>query len=223
MSAPRSVAIDGPVASGKSAVGRRVAEALGYAFLDTGLMYRAVTLCALERAIDIDDEPALSRLARELGLEIRLAPFVDAQLLVDGLDVCPELRAPEVDSAVSHVSKVGGVREQMVKQQRQVAREQPVVMAGRDIGTVVLPKADVKLFLKASVEERGRRRHVEYSAAGDNRDLEEIEEGLRERDRIDSERALSPLRPGDGAHIIETDGMSLDQVVERALETIRSA
>lgn len=219
----RSVAIDGPVASGKSAVGKRVAEALEHAFLDTGLMYRAVTLCALERAIDLDDEPALARLAREMGLEIRLAPFADAQLLVGGRDVCPELRAPEVDSAVSHVSKVAGVREQMVKQQRVVAQAQPVVMAGRDIGTVVLPAADVKLFLKAGVEERARRRYAEYSAAGDPRTLTDIEEGLRERDRIDSQRTLSPLRPAGDAHIIETDGMSLDQVVEAALELIRSA
>lgn len=210
------IALDGPVASGKSAVGRRLADALGYAFLDTGLMYRAVTLRALELGIDLDNEQALTPLAGELDIEIK----GDSRIWVNGSDVSDDLRAPAVDAAVSFVSKVVGVREQLVRIQRSIAEDQNIIMAGRDIGTVVLPGARLKLYLDATIDERARRRHEEYRAAGDHRSLDLIAEALRQRDEIDSKRAASPLRPAEDAHIIKTDGLPVEAVVAEALSLV---
>jgi CMP/dCMP kinase len=209
---PRIIAIDGPVASGKSAVGRALARHLGYAFLDTGLMYRAVTLAAVRRGLAVDDTSALATLAEDLDITAK-ATSDGTRIFLDGDDITDQLRLPEVEQAVSRVSRVAEVREKMVEQQRAIAAQQPVVMVGRDIGTVVLPDADLKVYLDAGVEERARRRHAEIAAAGQQATLGEIEAGLRQRDSIDSGRTISPLRPAEDAHIINTDGLSIEQVV----------
>jgi cytidylate kinase len=202
------------VASGKSAVGSRVARGLGYRFIDTGLMYRAVTVVALDRGIDLHDEASLAQLAANLSLTIE----PPARVLVDGVDLTPKLRTAEVGEAVSLVSRVPGVREAMVKLQRQLARDGGVVMVGRDIGTVVLPDAPLKVYLDASPEERVRRRHEELRASGQDISDEEVRQELALRDRIDSERPTSPLRPAQDAVHIDTDSLSLDEVVDRILE-----
>jgi cytidylate kinase len=212
-SAPPQITIDGPVASGKSTVGKRVAGRLGYRFVDTGMMYRAATCLALERAVDLTDEAALGELARGMSIQLEAD-----RLLVDGQDVTDRLRSPEVGEAVSLVSRVPAVREAMVAQQRRLARDGGVVMAGRDIGTVVLPGAPLKVYLDASPEERARRRYDELRESGRDATLESVRDELALRDEIDSRRAMSPLRPAEDAIIIDTDGLSLDQVVARILE-----
>lgn len=222
--APRTIAVDGSAASGKSTVGRRVARELGYPFLDTGIMYRAITAVALNRSIDVHDAEALSELAHGVRMEVRPGhPSSDepSRIFVDGVDVTDELRSEAVEENVSLVSRAPGVREAMVKRQQEIAGKQPVVMVGRDIGTVVLPNADLKIYLDASVEERARRRHLEFESLGRDASREAVLEDLRRRDRIDTERAVSPLRPADDARVINTDGMALEEVVEQALEMAR--
>ena len=219
-SAPSSIAIDGPVAAGKSAVGAALAARLGYRFIDTGVMYRAVTWLALERGVELHDDDALARLAREahLGVEASAEAPKGARVVIDGHDVTGELRSPEVSDAVSLVSRVAGVREVMVERQREMAREGGVVMAGRDIGTVVLPDAPLKVYLDATVEERVRRRREELLAGGRVESDEEVREELAMRDEIDSGRDVSPLRPAKDAIVIDTDHLSLDEVVAKILE-----
>lgn len=220
MSLPRVIAIDGPVASGKSAVGTRLARRLGHGFLDTGLMYRGMTLAALRAGIGVEDEAALSRLADEVNLAASVAAE-GTRVRLGGEDITSLLRQAEVESAVSQVSRVARVRQRMVEQQRAIAREQPVVMVGRDIGTVVLPDADLKVYLDAGIAERARRRHEEKVNDGETVTLEEIEDALRNRDLIDSGREISPLRPAADAHIINTDGLSVDEVVAEIEKLIK--
>jgi cytidylate kinase len=223
---PRVIAIDGPAAAGKTTVGRQVGCHLGYPFLDTGAIYRAMTWTALHRGVDLSDEDALSELAASISIDIG-PPAPDSiepcTIFVDGDDVTRNLRQPEVEAAVSLVSQVAGVRKALVKVQRDLAGRNSVVMAGRDIGTVVLPKADLKVYLDASVEERARRRFAELSALG----LDLTEEGvlldLRRRDRIDSQRSVSPLRPAEEAVVIDTDGLTLEEVVVRVLELVEGS
>jgi len=209
-SPPRCIAIDGPVASGKSAVGGTVARKLGYRFVDTGMMYRAVTWQALERGIDTDDQAALAKLAEDVSIEV-----AEDRVLIDGVDISDRLRSQRVGERVSLVSRVQGVRTAMVARQRQLAAEGGIVMAGRDIGTVVLPDAPLKVYLDASPEERVRRRHAELVGSASP---EQVREELALRDAIDKEREASPLRPADDAVIIDTDHLSLEQVVDRILE-----
>ncbi len=206
-----AIAIDGPVASGKTAVGRAVAELLGWPFLDTGAMYRAVTRSALRLGIDVGDESALADLAA--GMSMRLVADDDGvfRLWADGENVTGELRTPEIDRNVSAVSKVPAVRRTLVEQQRAIAEETPVVMAGRDIGTVVLRDSPVKVFLTASIEERARRRTLEDPAA----DLERTRLALERRDAIDSGREDSPLKPAEDAVVIHTDGLDVDEIARR--------
>ena len=213
--APRCIAIDGPVASGKSAVGRLVARELGYRFIDTGLMYRAVTWLAIERKVDPADETALARLAEGMRITID-----GERVVVDGADVTDGLRSTGVGEAVSLVSRVPGVRDAMVARQREMAREGGAVMAGRDIGTVVLPDAPLKVYLDASPEERVRRRHAELVALGRRETVDQVREELALRDAIDSGREVSPLRPAEDAIIIHTDHLSVDEVVEQILEQV---
>lgn len=181
-------------------------------------MYRAVTLLALERNADIDDDAALARLA-----EAARVSFAGDRLLIDGADVGERLRTTEVGEAVSLVSRVPAVRRAMVARQRELAREGGVVMAGRDIGTVVLPDAPLKIYLDASVEERVRRRHAELVALGRHETLEQVADELALRDAIDSSRDVSPLRPAEDAVVIDTDPLSLEQVVARILELAHAA
>jgi CMP/dCMP kinase len=215
---PRVIAVDGSAASGKSTIGRRLAARLGYPFLDTGVMYRAVTYAAVRDGVPLDDPEALTRLAQETALDVSPADPAGgggSRVLVDGEDVSERLRSPEVEEAVSLVSRVPGVREALVRKQREIAGRQSIVMAGRDIGTVVLPGADVKIYLDASLEERARRRYEEFARLGRDVTAEMVLEDLRRRDQIDTERAVSPLRPADDARILQTDGMTQDEVLAR--------
>ena len=216
---PGAIAIDGPVAVGKSAVGGLIAERLGYRFVDTGMMYRALAWLALKRRIDLDDGEALGRMGAEASIELSLGSGETpaGRITVDGVDVTDELRSPEVGWAVSLVSRVPRVREAMVALQRQLATRGAIVMAGRDIGTVVLPDAPLKVYLDASQNERARRRHAELRAAGREVALEAVRDDLARRDKIDSERQVSPLRPAEDAIVIETDQLSLEDVVERII------
>ena len=216
------IAIDGPVASGKTVVGRLAAQRLGCRFLDTGIMYRAVTWVALSRGVGLGDDEALAELAT--SLEMRLVPGeAGDRLLVDGEDVTDFLREPEVDRGVSQVSAVSGVRRALVEQQRAIASEGSIVMLGRDIGTVVLPDADVKVFLKASVEVRARRRYSELQEKGSDISYDQVASDLERRDRIDSERADSPLRPADDAIQIDTDSLSVEDIAERILAELKAS
>ncbi len=217
------IAVDGSAASGKSSVGRKLAERLGYPFLDTGVMYRAVTVVALQRRLDINDEAALGALASTARLDVGPPSAGSGEtcaISVNGQDVTSMLRLPEVEDAVSLVSRVAGVREALVRLQREIAGRQAMVMAGRDIGTVVLPDADIKIYLDASLDERARRRHQEFAGAGRNVTKSLVLDDLRRRDQIDSERDLSPLRPADDAVIIVTDGLSQDDVFRRVLALV---
>ncbi|MGC8856940.1 MAG: (d)CMP kinase [Anaerolineae bacterium] len=217
-STPSIIAIDGPAASGKSTIGRRLADALGYIFFDTGVMYRAITWLALQRGLDVRDEAAITRLAEESEIEILPPSKADGRpcdVVLNGQDITWETRHPAVDANVSIVSAYAGVRKALSAQQRRIGLRGRVVMAGRDIGTVVLPEADLKIYLDASAEERARRRYEEIRARGGEAVYEEILAMVRERDRIDSSRSIAPLRPAEDAVIIDTDHLSSDEVFER--------
>jgi cytidylate kinase len=222
---PRVIAVDGSAASGKSSIGRRLAARLGYPFLDTGVMYRAVTFAALDSSTDISDEAALGRLAQTAKISVSLAGSgsgSETVVSVDGRDVTSSLRRSDVEEAVSLVSRVPAVRDALVRQQREIAERKAIVMAGRDIGTVVLPRAELKLYLDASVEERAGRRHREFESLGRELTHDEVLGDLRRRDRIDTERDVSPLRPADDAIIINTDGLTLDEVMARVIAIVES-
>jgi cytidylate kinase len=224
MTLPSIIAIDGPAASGKSTIGKRLADGLGYLFFDTGVMYRAITLIALQGGVDVRDEAAVTRLAEEMPIEVAPASKSDGRacdVLVEGRDITWETRAPEVDANVSVVSAYAGVRRALSQQQRRIGQRGRVVMVGRDIGTVVLPEADLKIYLDASAEERARRRYDEIIARGGQADFDEILSKVRERDRIDSTRAVAPLRPAEDAVIIDSDKMNADQVFARVQELCR--
>ena len=210
------IAIDGPVASGKSTVGLRVAARLGYRFLDTGVMYRSVTLAALEREVSLEDAAALARVAETLPLRLgEIGPDgAPPHVYLDGRDITKALVAPAVDRAVSQVSAVPGVRKAMVEKQRRMAKAGRIVMIGRDIGTVVLPDAPLKVYLVASAEDRARRRFEERRRRGERVDYQAVLDDLKRRDRLDSERATSPLKPASDASHLNTDGLSIDQVVD---------
>jgi cytidylate kinase len=220
---PRLIAVDGSAASGKSTIGRKLAAALGYPFLDTGVMYRAVTAAALQRQIDVNDEESLSRMAQTVDLEVTLiqpGSSEDSAVRIDGRDVTALLRGVDVEEAVSLVSRVPGVREALVKRQREIADGRALVMAGRDIGTVVLPHAAVKIYLDAELEERARRRYAEYAEAGRDVTRNDVMRDIQRRDQIDAAREVSPLRPADDAVRIETSGMTQDEVLRRVLELV---
>ncbi len=224
--APRVIAIDGPGGAGKSSVGERVAAALGYRLVDTGLMYRALTWAALRRGLDPTDEAALAALARSARVEVSPLPPGSAEshaVFVDGADATPHVREPEVEGAVSLVSRVPAVREEMVRRQRELATMEPgVVIIGRDIGTVVVPDAGLKIYLDASPETRARRRQEQLERRGRDVNRSAVAEAMARRDSIDSTREVSPLRPAADAHVIDTDRLSLDEVVERVMELVRA-
>jgi len=210
------IAIDGPVAAGKSTLGTLLAGRLGYSFVDTGAMYRALTWKALSLDIDLEDEVALDRLARKTKIE--MGP--PDRVLVDGRNVSKWIQDSQVEAGVSWVAKVAGVRKVLVKQQRELAQNGKVVMAGRDIGTTVLPHAEVKVYLDATLGERARRRYLELIERGDAADYQTVLNDLRRRDEIDSERAISPLQPAPDARIIDTDGRNVEQVLSEILTMI---
>ncbi len=218
---PSTIAIDGPVASGKSTIGKRLADRLGYLFFDTGVMYRAVTFLALRDLGSAQDPAAITALAERAHIDVRpptvddgrdstvLASVADSTLA----DITWLVRSRDVENSVSLVAAVPDVRRILTAQMRRVGLRGQVVMVGRDVGTVILPEAELKVFLTASVDTRARRRFEEVAARGEARDYQEILDNLRERDRIDSSRAVAPLRPADDAVVIDTTDMTLDQVI----------
>ena len=223
MATPRTVAIDGPAGAGKSTIGALVAERLGYTFLDTGAMYRAVALAALRRGIDPDDGPRLTELARQLRIAIGPPTVRDGRaytVLLDGADVTWDIRSPEVDRIVSQAARVPFVRDVMVEQQRAIADRGRIVMVGRDIGTVVLPNAARKVFLTASAAERARRREEELAARGEKRTRQDLLAEILRRDELDSKRTVAPLRAADDAIVVETDGLSVREALDRVLQVI---
>lgn len=205
------IAIDGPAGTGKSTVAKMIAVRLDFTYLDTGAMYRAVTYRALETGTRLDDAEALTRLAQ--SEPISFAP--GGTVLISGEDVTAQIRTPAVDANVSTVSAVPGVRQALTEQQRAFAASNDVVMEGRDIGTVVFPHAEVKVFLTASAEERAARRASQNAQRGSgSTDPAVILEQIQERDRIDSTRATAPLKAADDATVVDTTSLSIDQVVD---------
>lgn len=216
------IAIDGPAASGKSTTARLVAERLGYTYIDTGAMYRAVTLAVLRNGIDPADDGAVSALARNLHISFLRHPDTgELHTLLNGEDVRQQLRTPEVTRNVSAVSSYAGVRTPVVALQQQMGEQGGVVMDGRDIGTVVFPNADLKIFMVADLGARAARRHVELQHQGAEIGLDNLATELAERDRHDSTRHHSPLRKADDAIEIDTSGLTIQQQVERVLELVK--
>jgi len=220
---PSTIAIDGTVASGKSTIGGLLAERLGYTYLDTGAMYRAVTWVALEDGIDIADEEAITGLAESVEINITLPTVDDGRqytVYADGQDVTWQIRRTEVNANVSPVSAYPGVRKALTDQQRQIGGQGRIVMVGRDIGTVVLAEANLKIYLDATVEERARRRYREILERGEEADYEEVLAAMRRRDKIDSEREAAPLRPAGDAIIIDTTELSIAEVLAKVEELV---
>ncbi|HEX8682214.1 MAG TPA: (d)CMP kinase [Ardenticatenaceae bacterium] len=221
-----TIAIDGPAASGKSTVGQRVAQVLDFLYFDTGAMYRAVTLLALERGMDLADAEALGRLAAETPILIE-QPADDVQdsrqytVIVEGRDITWELRHRAVDQNVSQVARHPSVRKELRSQQRKIGEQGEVVMVGRDIGTVVMPDAPLKIYLDASPEERARRRCRDCELRGEDADYETLLDEIRERDQRDSQRPEAPLSVADDAIVLDTDGLSIDEVVRQILELVK--
>jgi cytidylate kinase len=212
---PQLITIDGPVAVGKSSAGSLLARRLVYLFFDTGLMYRAFTWKVVKLSIPPDDENRLSQLARDTKFDFIPCPEGHFSVLVDGGDVSAELLCPEIEEQVPLISKVAGVRQKMVSEQRGLAQSGGIVMAGRDIGTVVLPWAGLKVFLVAAMEERANRRYKELLEQGRKVDYNTVLADLKNRDEVDIQRAISPLKPAADAIIIDTGKLSLEQVVDK--------
>jgi cytidylate kinase len=212
---PQLIALDGPVAVGKSSVGSLLAKRLGYVFFDTGMIYRAFTWKVLKSGVSAEDKEKLCELVA--ATEFGFVPSKEGLLsvFIDGEDVSSRLLSTEIERLVALIAKVAEVRQAMVSEQRKLAQRGKVVMAGRDIGTVVLPWAGLKIFLTASTEERARRRHKELLRRGENSSLETVLADLKRRDEMDINRTISPLKPADDAIIINTENLSLEQVVDK--------
>jgi cytidylate kinase len=220
---PQHIAIDGPAASGKSTIAKILADEIGYLFFDTGVMYRAVTYEVLERQIDFSEEDKISEVANQVDIDIRPTTQADGRsydVLLNGEDITWQIRKREVDSNVSIVAAYPGVRKALTRQQRKIAERGEIVMVGRDIGTVVLPDADLKIFLNASAEERAKRRYQELVERGENVEYESILESIHQRDEIDSTREVAPLKAADDAIHINTDGLSITEVIDSILDII---
>ncbi len=218
---PSIIALDGPAASGKSTLGRTLADSLGYLFFDTGVMYRAITWIALQHDLNLRDETVITELAQKAQIDIRPPSKNDGRacdVILGDKDVTWDIRDGKVEANVSVVSAYAGVRRALSEHQRRIGMRGRIVMVGRDIGTVVLPEADLKIYLDASAEERARRRYDEIIARGEKADYDEILKKVIERDHIDSTRAVAPLRPADDAVIIDSDKMNAGQVVARVME-----
>jgi CMP/dCMP kinase len=219
-----TIAIDGPAAAGKSTVGEIVAHRLSAVYFDTGLLYRAVTRAGIDRGLPLDDGARLAEMVRACDITVRRPTVADGRqsdVLVDGTDVTTRLRGPDIDRNVSVVAAHPAVREALLETQRQIGRSGRVVMVGRDIGTVVLPDAEVKIFLDASPEERARRRFEQMSPGDPALSYEQILNDMRRRDAIDSQRDVAPLRPAVDAVVIDSDPLTVEDVAERIIEVAR--
>ncbi len=214
------VAIDGPMGAGKSTVARALAQRLGFGYVDTGAMYRSVALMCARWGVDMQDADAVTRLAQTLRIEFQPAPSGD-RVIVNGEDVTDAIREPSVSDGASIVSTIPRVREALVARQRELGREGGVVMEGRDIGTVVFPDAEVKVFLNASPEARARRRYDELRARGAQVTLEAIMRAQAERDQRDATRAQSPMRAAADAVVIDSTVLNMDQVVDEIVRVVR--
>ena len=219
MTRPRPViAIDGPAGVGKSTTSRELARRLGFTLVDTGALYRGVALAARERGIRWDDEPAIAKMSPRLDLGFRSQEDGTPRLLLDGVDRGDDIRTPEISAGASQVSAYPGVRRALLSLQRELGREGGVVLEGRDIGTVVFPDAEVKLFLTASAEERARRRVKDLESRGIAVDYDELLAQIRARDEADSTRAIAPLRPAEDAVILDSTRLDMEAVVRHVLE-----
>lgn len=213
------VAIDGPAGAGKSTIAKLVAEKLGYAYIDTGAMYRSVTWKFLQTKKNFDEQ-MISDLAAKMVIEFRPEASVN-RVFVDGTEVTDEIRNAEVTCNVSRVAAIGPVREAMVDQQRRMGESGGVLMDGRDIGTVVFPNADLKIFLTATVEERARRRYKELTAKGEQIDLAVLQQEIAQRDKQDSEREISPLRQADDAFLLDSSDMTIAEVAAFIIKMVQ--
>jgi CMP/dCMP kinase len=214
----RIITLDGPAAAGKTTIGRMLAAKLGYMFFDTGVMYRAVALAAYQNGVNPSDEQAISELAEKISIDVKPASAGDDRtsiVLLDGDDVSWAIREPVVDESVSKVSGYARVRAAMVTQQRKIGLRGQVVMIGRDIGTVVLPEAGVKIYLDASLEKRAQRRFGELDERGGDQSLEEVQAALARRDEEDTKRDLSPMRPATDALIIDTSELTPEETIRK--------
>ena len=214
------VAIDGPAGSGKSTVAKLVAERLGFLYIDTGAMYRALTLKAMREGLSLDDEDQIAELLERTRLELKSGP--QTRVFLDGEDVSEAIRLPDVNRGVSAVAALGKVRQGLVMLQQEMAKGH-VVMDGRDIGTVVLPQAEVKVFLTASLKERARRRALELQSRGIEVSQEEAEAQLALRDKLDESREIGPLKKADDAYLLDTTDLTIGQVVEEILSLCKKA
>lgn len=223
MTIPKTITIDGPAGSGKSTLGALLAKELGYLYFDTGVMYRAVALAALCAGLEFSDEGAIGHLAEEIRIDVA-PPSVDDgrdyDVLLDGKDVTWEIRSDAVNTYVSPVSAYAAVRTAMTEQQRRIAQENKVVMVGRDIGTVVVPDAGLKIYLDASAEVRAQRRTEEMLARGEEADYGAVLHSIQNRDRLDSGREIAPLKAAEDAVIIQSDKLGIDEVLKKAKELV---
>jgi len=216
-----AVAIDGPAGAGKSTIARRVAAQLGLVYVDTGALYRAIGLYALEQGADPKEQSQVEPLLSQLQLELRFSQELGQRVLLSGRDVSEDIRQPQVSMAASQVSALPPVRAFLLDLQRDLAKKQSVIMDGRDIGTVVLPQAQVKIFLSADPKERALRRWKEYKEKGQELDFEAVLADVQRRDRQDQERAIAPLRPAQDAQLLDSSALTLEETVDAVLRLIK--
>lgn len=216
------IAIDGPAGAGKSSAARELAERLGYVLVDTGALYRGAALSAFERGVDWDDGPALGKLVDGLTLEFERDQASGLKLLIDGVDRSLDIRTPHISTGASRVSRHAEVRRALLGLQRKLGARGGVVLEGRDIGTVVFPDAEVKVFLTASDEARALRRHAELTRSGHETEFERVLHDIRERDRLDSERDIAPLRAAPDAVLLDTSDLPLADVLDQLEVLVKS-
>ena len=217
-----SIAIDGPVASGKTVIGRLIANELGYPFLDTGVMYRAITWFILGQSVALTDQKTMEDIIQSVNIEVKDSPDGNT-VSINGSDITQHLRTTAVETTVSRISEFPFIRKLMVRQQRIMTANNSMVLAGRDIGTVVIPEARLKFFLNASSEERANRRYNQMIATGEYADWLIVKHELDIRDQTDTERLYSPLKIASDAHVIDTDSLSIDEVVQEILTIVRKS